>query len=147
MGRPERERRRKGKWHSTIVTDEVLREMREKMDEKITKPASGCWLRKDKTWSYWYWGITAGNPKVQYGAHRVAWILANGPIPDGMLVCHKCDVPECVNPDHLFIGTHKDNARDCASKGRSASWASWEMRGLCTPRKKQVDKSKHAVAC
>ena len=52
------------------------------------------------------------------GAHRVAWQKANGPIPKGMLVLHKCDNPPCVNVDHLFLGTHADNKHDCMSKGR-----------------------------
>jgi hypothetical protein len=51
-------------------------------------------------------------------AHRWAWEIVNGPIPDGLLVCHKCDVTSCVNPDHLFIGTQKENLKDCRDKGR-----------------------------
>jgi hypothetical protein len=71
----------------------------------------------------WHWRGAAG--KSGYGcyagraAHRVAYELRKGPIPDKMLVCHKCDVPRCVNPDHLFVGTNRDNMQDAANKGRT----------------------------
>jgi hypothetical protein len=51
-------------------------------------------------------------------ASRRAWIIANGEIPDGMKVLHRCDNPACVNPEHLFLGTQKDNVHDMINKGR-----------------------------
>lgn len=56
--------------------------------------------------------------KRAYLAHRFVWEHVNGPIPPNVLVCHKCDTPLCVNPDHLFLGTQQDNLADMVSKGR-----------------------------
>jgi HNH endonuclease len=60
-------------------------------------------------------------------AHRVVWSHANGPIPDGMEVCHSCDNPGCVRLSHLFLGTHRDNLVDMRDKGR---WANQYKRGI-----------------
>lgn len=89
--------------------------------------ADRLWSRTKKTESCWLWmgspdkfgyGKLVVRKGIEKGAHRISWELAHGPIPDGLLVLHKCDVPNCVNPDHLFLGTYKDNKADCISKGR-----------------------------
>jgi hypothetical protein len=72
----------------------------------------------------WVWMASEGDyGRVEIGghkrsAHRHAWILTYGGIQEGVLVCHHCDNPPCVRPDHLFLGTQKDNMRDCVVKGR-----------------------------
>jgi ribosomal protein S14 len=60
---------------------------------------------------------TPGKRNREY-AHRLSWKIHNGPITAGMFVCHKCDNPRCANPEHLFLGTQRDNMRDAANKGR-----------------------------
>lgn len=70
-------------------------------------------------------GYGAIHPEIICGvkaitAHRAAWLLANGVIPDGMCVCHCCDNPPCCNPSHLFLGTRIDNNADRHAKGRTA---------------------------
>jgi hypothetical protein len=89
----------------------------------VDQSGDGCWpwtARLDK-WGYGHSGGTAsGRPKASMLAHRLAYILTYGAIAPGMLVCHHCDNPPCVRPDHLFMGTPMDNIRDMDAKGRRA---------------------------
>ena len=78
---------------------------------------SDCWIWAGVLDRYGY-GRPWWNGK-QIGAHRLAWIAANGPIQDGLHVLHSCDRPACVNPYHLRLGTHAENLRDRDSKGRN----------------------------
>lgn len=89
--------------------------------------AGECWL--------WQGHLTNGYgrfgfQKKMYKAHRFAYLAFVGTIPPGLDVLHKCDTPNCVRPEHLFVGTHADNMRDMASKGRSH----WQQRPEDVPR-------------
>jgi hypothetical protein len=63
------------------------------------------------------YGVLFWEGRSQY-AHRLVWTVANGPIPKGFHILHKCDVPLCINPRHLFLGRHADNMADMVAKGR-----------------------------
>lgn len=85
------------------------------------------WSKVDKTldcWEFLGYKCKLGYGRISFRGnshwltHRVSWVLHNGEIPDGLNVLHKCDNPSCVNPGHLFLGTHKDNMRDRDKKGR-----------------------------
>lgn len=95
----------------------------------ITSLSQKFWARVEKGPGCWAW-VGKRNQKEGYGllhvrggkflgAHRYMWRLTYGDIPNGLCVCHHCDHPWCVNPEHLFLGTDLDNARDKARKGRA----------------------------
>ena len=86
----------------------------------------GCWIWKGSKSprGYGYFNLK----KQGWRAHRISWVLHHGPIETGKIICHHCDNPSCVRPDHLFCGTDKDNLSDAARKGRMASGARNGMR-------------------
>ena len=91
-----------------------------------------CWPYLGAKFHYGHGAIYAWGKQDR--AHRVSWILANGPIPDGLNVLHKCDNPPCVNPAHLFLGTDADNIRDMNAKGRDRT-----LRGDEDPKSKLTE--------
>jgi len=84
------------------------------------EPMSGCWLWVGATDSCGYGRIRIATHKTQ-AAHRYSYQLHVGNIESELYVCHKCDNPTCVNTEHLFVGTQKDNMLDCVIKGRHRS--------------------------
>lgn len=92
--------------------------MIERFQKKVKINKNGCheWTACKDSDDYGFFAI---NGKKKVKAHRVAYELYTGPIPVNMCVCHKCDNPSCVNPEHLFLGTHKDNMQDMSRKNRA----------------------------
>lgn len=83
----------------------------------IPEPNSGCWLWHGSCCRDGYGNFYDGKRVI--GAHRFSWQAHKGVIPGGLHILHKCDTPSCVNPDHLFLGTHTDNMRDMTAKGHN----------------------------
>ncbi len=89
-----------------------------------------CWLWTGPSLPSGYGLIFWRNGGVRFQgySHRVSWEIARGPIPDGLFVCHACDNTKCVNPKHLFLGTHQDNMHDMVAKGRHKTCGNFRRR-------------------
>jgi len=99
----------------TATKKEGLKRLREHFEKHVIKK-DGCWG--------WNGSKTKKYKSLRYLdkdilAHRASWLLHKEEIPEGIFICHKCDNPECTNPDHLFLGTPTDNVRDMHKKGRA----------------------------
>jgi len=121
----------------------VRKTLEERFWDKVHhEPNSGCWLWSGAADGCGY-GIASQGFKRTYGsqkAHRVSWVMAGNALSPGAYICHKCDTPACVNPDHLFAGSQADNMRDCVSKGRLT-----RPRGERHPRTKVSDATAMAI--
>lgn len=104
---------------------------------KYVQRGDGCWEWTGSRYKRYGCIRSSERPHRFLSAHRVSWEIANGPIPKGMVVCHRCDNGFCVRPDHLFLGTQIDNIRDMDAKGR---------RGNRKLTERQVRSARHRVS-
>lgn len=116
------------------------RPVEERFIEKVSKLPNGCWEWQGQRNHSGYGVFYLVGKYV--GAHRVSYGLFVAPIPDGMMVCHHCDNPPCVNPAHLFVGTAKDNTQDMIQKGRGQ----WNMVGVLGERHRSARLTEVEVA-
>ena len=112
------------------------------------------WPKVDKSGECWIWTgyirpagygmVGLPGQRKTIDAHRASWMLAYGSIPVGAFVCHHCDNPPCVRPDHLFIGTALMNSRDAVAKGRIAST---RARGMASGNGRLTDEQIAEIRC
>lgn len=108
--------------------------IKDRFYSKVSLPnENGCMLWRGAKDSWGYGHLTVNKTTVK--AHRLSYILQNGDIPKKMYICHTCDIPACVNPSHLFLGTPKDNMQDCITKKRFPP----PLRGELNPASKLND--------
>jgi hypothetical protein len=119
--------------------------LRVRIERRIRKTDGGCWEWAGTKNVAGYGAIMMVRPeggrRKQAQAHRVSWEAYVGVIPAGMFVLHRCDNPPCVNPEHLFLGTNKENALDCRDKGRTNA-----VRGARHPLSKLTDETAREMA-
>lgn len=101
-------------------TDEIIVDIEEQLRTQYIVDENGCWI--------WQGQLTDGYGIIhrwhkrsgyKHYAHTSSYQYHKGPIPDGLMVCHSCDVNNCINPDHLWLGTNQDNQLDSVAKGRA----------------------------
>ncbi len=125
---------------TTIRTRGTLQQYLE--SRSIPEPNSGCWLWLRSTrvgYGQFHWG-----GKLMH-AHRASYGAFKGPIPAGKHVLHKCDMPLCINPDHLFLGTNYDNIQDALKKGRNAKGEKHGRRKISLETANEIKKSKEPL--
>lgn len=101
-----------------------MKTLAEKIQDKYIVDDNGCWR-----WTAYLnakgYGTMFHEGKTLL-AHRASWIVAGKELPDDMELCHRCDTRDCINPDHLFVGTHQDNMTDMVEKKRHVARYGWD---------------------
>jgi hypothetical protein len=104
-----------------------LKDLKTRLALSVKINANDCWVWQRSKLKKGYGKITIGSKKFGNRknalAHRISYEIFVGPIPKGLQVCHDCDNPSCINPDHLFLGTNQDNVDDKQKKGRIGVFA------------------------
>jgi hypothetical protein len=129
-----------------MSSEEKARRVRAKFEAAVWRgrdPERDCWSLAGDRDSDGYSLLSSSGYRWNLKGHRVAYQLYKGPIPPGLVVRHTCDVPWCVNPAHLLLGTHGDNNRDKVERGRQARG---ERQGLAKATTEGVREIRHRAA-
>ena len=119
--------------------ENITRELVTRFNQRCVKsPDNGCWLWLGAKNRGGYGQITIPGTKKNITTHRLAYLIGYGVLPEGLNVCHHCDTPACVNPMHLFLGTHKDNVQNKLDKGRFSGGGVGTNNGHAKLTEKQV---------
>jgi len=122
-----------------VIDFEVSSKIIKRFTKGFVVADCGCWLWT-KCCNPGGYGLIEIN-KVVLMTHRVSWYLRYGPIPEGAKLLHKCDTRNCVNPDHLFLGTNADNQHDKVAKGRQAKGVTQGSAKLTERQVRQIRKA------
>ena len=110
---------------------------------------SDCWIWNGAKDKHGYGRISTRRDESPAKAHRISYEMRYGPVPDGLFVCHRCDTPSCVNPEHLFAGTQKENMQDASKKNRFSEKSLLNLRpgapGFHGAGPKSLGELKHGV--
>ena len=105
-----------------------------------------CWMWVSSATPGGYGRFRLNDKRKDAHAHRIAWILTRGDIPAGLCILHRCDNPKCVNPNHLFLGTVRDNNKDMAKKGRVSRGETHPFAKLTEHMAREIKQSKDSTS-